>query len=78
MKAGKSNYDVGTKIRITKVDEEDSDFLVGMEGTLTHPFGCYPANYVGVYLDEEEAKQRGIDTKCNLSRTDKFKVINEQ
>jgi hypothetical protein len=76
MKAGKSNYDVGVKIRITKISDNESKDLEGLEGTLTHPFGCYPANFVGVYLDESQSKSKGfIDAKCNLDRNDKFIIL---
>jgi hypothetical protein len=73
MKAGSSNYDVGTKIRITECEDVD---LIGLTGTLTHPFAGieWPGvtYLVGVRLD---AIGLCPDNICNLTTEDKFEVI---
>jgi hypothetical protein len=65
MKAGKSVYEVGARIKIRELNGEDST-LSGLVGTLTHPFGCYCCQGVGVWLDNGGA--------CNLDLED-FDVI---
>jgi len=62
MKAGRSNYDLGIRIRIKGLTGEDAE-LNGKQGTLTHPFGCFPIGDVGVYLDDTSEMHMGI---CNL------------
>jgi len=71
MKAGKSNYEVGTRIRIKNIQDEDAD-MNGLTGKLTHPFGCYPADYVGVWLDEQDVV---FYNDCNLKCEHEFEVI---
>ena len=60
MKAGRSNYDIGTRIIIQNIKDKEDLELNGLKGTLTHPFGCFLENYVGVYLDN--------GNKCNLDK----------
>lgn len=71
MLAGKSKYNVGTKVEITHIEGEEDQDLVGKTGELTHPFG-YSANYVGVRLDEKGVRTGDI---VNLSAKDKFKIV---
>lgn len=61
MKIGNTNFETYTRIRIKDIKGTDK-FLNGKEGTLTHPFGCFPSGDVGVYLDNTK------NTKdiCNL------------
>lgn len=73
MKAGTTNYEVGTRIRITKSNDKE---LIGLTGEITHPFPGLMApktKYtVGLRLD-----QKGIfsDDICNLMSCDKFEII---
>ena len=71
MKAGKSNYEVGTRIKIKNLSGDDAD-MNGLTGKLTHPFGCYPANYVGVWLDEQDILTYN---NGNLDSENEFKLI---
>lgn len=73
MLAGQSSYEVGTKIKITHVGEEEDQHLIGLTGTLTHPFMAFSANFVGVILDENDVMHYGI---CNLAQEDEFELIN--
>lgn len=79
MKAGNTNYEVGTRIQITHSTETE---LIGTEGTITHPFpGLMQEAFldkdekytVGVYL--ENAHHIYIDNKCNLTNKDKFIIL---
>jgi len=71
MKAGKSKYEVGTRIRIKNIKGEDK-WLNGREGTLTHPFGCFgESGKVGVYLDNTATVKMGI---CNLMNNEFEKI----
>ena len=71
MKAGKSNHEVGTRIKIKNLSGDDAD-MNGLTGKLTHPFGCYPANYVGVWLDEQDILTYN---NGNLDSENEFKLI---
>jgi len=72
MKAGNSKYDVGTRIRIRNMKGEDK-WLNGMEGYLTHPFGCFgKGTDVGVYLDNKTLVNMGI---CNLMNNEFEEII---
>lgn len=60
MKAGKTDFEVGTRVRITRVIGTDADdkALVGATGEITHPFPGLmlgrPSQYIaGIYLDDE-------------------------
>ena len=53
MFAGNSQHPIGTKIKITYISSKDDKELKDSTGKLTHPFGAFPANYVGVYLDKK-------------------------
>lgn len=58
MKAGKTNLDVGTKIKTTKKWDD-----VIITGTITHPFGCFggydKGAIAGIYIDTEFQKTFG-------------------
>jgi len=86
MKAGKTELDVRTMVRVTHIADPDEQDLVGLEGEITHPFPGLmhgsPDNYVaGLYVTEESAREHGIGpgklglTEINLCRGDKFEVI---
>lgn len=75
MRAGKTKYEVGTRVRITSLrgaDDHDDFDLVGKTGTLTHPFPglMWPGvSYIaGVRLDDG-------DEITNLCRGDMFEVV---
>jgi hypothetical protein len=72
MKAGDSNFDVGSRIKITKISREEEQHLVGHTGILTHPFPYFDVEYVGVYLDRPDLYLSNI---CNLSVDDDFESI---
>jgi hypothetical protein len=59
MKAGKTNIDVGTRIRTTRAWGGD-DIVTG---EITHPFGCYGAYdrgaIAGIYIDAAFQKKFG-------------------
>lgn len=56
MKAGQTNIEVGTRVKIKNLTGEDKT-LNGMTGTVTHPFafGCTKKGWVGVWLDSTTA-----------------------
>jgi len=71
MKAGKTDFEVGTMVVITDSDDED---MVGIVGRITHPFpGLIAEEYdkyvAGVYLDKPGIFQKNI---CNLTVNDKI------
>jgi hypothetical protein len=79
MKAGKTDCEVDTKIRITFIEDEEDKSLEGYTGTLTHIFSGfinpdYENDYlVGVHLD----KAYGNYLICNLMKGDKYEVIKD-
>lgn len=72
MKAGKSKHEVGIRIRIKNIIGKDSD-INGLTGSLTHPFGCYLTDYVGVWLDNKP--DNWLDDFCNLENENEFELI---
>ncbi len=62
MKAGKSNFDCGVRVRIGGLKGDDA-WLNGKQGELTNPFVCLPIGEVGVYLDQKVDCSQGT---CNL------------
>lgn len=68
MKAGKTNFELGLKIKIKEIKVEDS-YLSGLTGELTHPFafGATGDKWVGVYLDN--------GNKVNI-RINEFEILN--
>ena len=75
MKAGQTNIEVGTHIRIKGVTGEDSD-LNELTGRVTHPFafGCTQKGWIGIYLDDENSGF--LDNKVNIRETE-LQVIEE-
>lgn len=75
MKAGQTEFEVGTRIRIKTIRGEGRE-LSGLTGTITHPFafGETKKGWVGVYLDAGQT-ETPWGGKCNLS-TKEFEVIN--
>lgn len=53
MKAGQTELEVGTKVRIKGITGQDA-CLNGITGTVTHPFafGCTDKEWIGIYSDE--------------------------
>lgn len=71
MKAGKTNIDIGARIRTTKRWDEEAIIT----GTITHPFGCFGGNPIaGIYIDKEY--QGTFGEIGNLYKGD-FEVITE-
>jgi len=89
MKAGKTELEVGTKVRITGISGGDGydQRLVGLVGEITHPFPGLmngpTSDYVaGLFLDDEEvAKAHGLSlgkfgvAKVNICCNDSFEVV---
>lgn len=86
MKAGNSELNVNTRIRITRIDDEEDKIYEGLEGRVTHPFPGLmfaPASEysVGVYVDPQQAISRSISLdrlgqcKVNLLTCDSFVVV---
>ena len=85
MKAGQTNLEVGTKVRLYGIKDKEDFYLNGLTGTITHPFafGCTDKGWVGVYLDKPLAQACGIISgeKVNVKETEceilpeKFKVV---
>jgi len=86
MKAGKTELEVRTMVRVTHIADPDEQDLVGVEGEITHPFPGLmhgsPNRYIaGLFVTEESARKHGIGpgrlglTEINLCRGDKFEVI---
>ena len=51
MKAGQTNINVGTKVRVISNDPD----VNGIEGVVTHPFafGCTKENWVGIWVSPQ-------------------------
>ncbi len=73
MNAGKTNIEVGTKIKITAVKDFEDKELIGKTGRITHPFGfCSLGDEIcGVYLDESDY----YGNQTNLLIGDKFEIV---
>jgi len=73
MKAGKTNINVNTRVKI--IDSDDKD-LIGKTGIITHPFMGLMAPGVkyqaGLRLDQSGIYSGDI---CNLTKEDKFVII---
>lgn len=83
MLAGKTQYRVNTKIKITFIEDDESKKLEGRTGRLTHPFPSlmWPMlekRYIaGVWLDDLVEKR--VDREiCNLLIGDRFEVIEDK
>jgi len=68
MKAGETNLEVGTKIKIKKLKGDDSH-LSNLIGEVTHPFGFggQGKNWVGIWLNKKGITQ---GDNCNVKITD--------
>lgn len=88
MKAGKTDFEVRTRVRVTHIASSDPDDLkmVGMEGEITHPFpglmiGSASKYIAGLHVDAEEAKAHGVGlmplggASVNLCRGDRVEVV---
>jgi hypothetical protein len=66
MKAGLTDLEVGTRIRLQNIIGEDS-FLNGKNGSITHPFcfGETKKGWVGVRLDDETIYNGKCNAKVN-------------
>jgi hypothetical protein len=87
-KAGRSDLEVGTKVRVTRASGSDPDDarLVGVVGEVTHPFpglmvGSSERYVVGLWLDEANARLAGLGPDrlglcpVNLVRPDAFEPV---
>lgn len=82
MKAGQTEHEVGTRIRVTKIsgnepEDHDDQKMVGITGTLDHPFSTImflrPEEYLaGIHVDEE---CKDHPAKLNLCKGDEYEVI---
>jgi hypothetical protein len=86
MKAGKTDLEVNTLVRITYITDPDDQNPIGVEGKITHPFnglmsGSSSKYVASLWVTEESAAKCGLGsdglgiTKLNLCRGDKFEVI---
>lgn len=73
MKAGQTNIDVHTRVRIKNMKGEDKE-LNGLTGSVTHPFafGETGKNWLGVWLDPKASSPYG--GKLNV-RTSEIEII---
>lgn len=69
MKAGQTNIEVGTKVKIINIKGEDQD-LNGRTGTVTHPFafGETKKGWVGIWLDPNCSSIYG--GQCNVKSSE--------
>jgi len=74
MKAGNTNYDVGTRIRIKGIKDEDDSYLNGKIGSLTHPFASYQSGVVGVYLDKMKGDVVTLNSHSVNLEVDEFEI----
>lgn len=53
MKAGQTDLEVGTRVELCNIKDEDVLDLNGLRGMVTHPFafGCTDKGWVGIWLD---------------------------
>lgn len=54
MKAGITNYEVGTRVRLRGITDPNDHDLNGMVGVLCRPFRNFPITDAGVRLDATE------------------------
>jgi len=70
MKAGQTNLDLGTKVKIKNITGEDKE-LNGLIGTVTHPFafGETKKGWVGIWLECEK-----YSGQCNVKVSECEKI----
>lgn len=84
MKAGETNYDVDTRIKVLSIADDDPDEkigVVGSVGTLTHPFGDMPSTILGVWVEKRGTVPPGTTFPYNrigLGRGDTILLIREK
>ena len=85
MKAGQTNYEVGTRIIVDSIRDRDPDErqgMIGLVGTLTHPFGDMPGTILGVHVEKwghitgDCLGMAGV--RAGLCRGDKFIIVEAQ
>lgn len=72
MKAGNTDFEVGTRIRVLDIvstDPDDAAGVVGKVGQLTHPFGDMPGTVLGVWIEGE------MHERIGLCRGDQIEII---
>lgn len=81
MKAGSTEYEVGTEVEIIAIADQDPDEaigIVGSRGTLTHPFGDQPDTILGVYqthIGNQPCGAQFPSARCGLCRGDTIRII---
>lgn len=75
MKAGQTQIEVGTRVKIVNVKGEDK-ILNGLIGTITHPFafGETKKGWIGIYLEAGKAPMP-YGGNCNIKETE-IEIIN--
>jgi hypothetical protein len=65
------------RVKITKLTDDESPYLEGRTGRLTNPFGCFPADGCGIYLDDPGNMTVGMiaDGICNLGEEDELEFF---
>ncbi len=77
MKAGRTEFEVGTAIEVLGIASNDPDDLMGVVGTtgeLTHPFGDQPDTVLGVWVREEGSTGFPIP-RIGLCKGDTIKIV---
>lgn len=86
MKAGNTEFEVGTHVRVTYIHDVEDRALIGIEGTIAHPFRglmVEAADHysVGLYITAESAEKYGMSKgpltqpAINLCIADEFEII---
>lgn len=74
MKAGQTDFEVGTRVQLENIKGEDKE-LNGLIGTITHPFafGETKKGWVGIHLEGGKATMP-YGGQCNV-KIGEFKVL---
>lgn len=81
MKAGQTEFDVGTRIEVVSIVSTDPDEAIGVIGSvgeLTHPFGDMPDTILGVYCETHGNVPPGVTfphNRIGLSRGDRIRLL---
>ncbi len=86
MRAGKTDLEVGTKVRITHIGDAEDRHLEGIDGAITHAFpglmiGSSSSYVAGLIVSDESAAKFGLSggplgmPKINICVDDVIEVI---
>lgn len=81
MKAGMTDLEVGTVVRVVSITDEDPDEAIGVVGSvgeITHPFGDYPDTIAGIWVLERGNKPVNVmfpADRVGLCRGDCIEVV---